>query len=133
MKNVPMTKNNRINIVQRAREILSDRKHWTSGKLRKQSISGGYDGFQYCLLGACELALYELGLSNKIGAGFGGAQNGEANTIDAYVLGRELGLADYSQQKFNDRTPDDVNDRLGYDKVLELLDGFLAQEKGVAA
>jgi hypothetical protein len=119
---IPMTRNNRVNILRRAREIISDRTRWTSGALRKGI--GFNDSF--CLLGACEQAVYDLGLAKRDSTAFM-AKKGQ---INAYELGRQLQLTEFSKKTRGGKKPDLVNDEDGYEATLRLLDDYLQVVRG---
>lgn len=120
---VPMTKENRLAILKEARKILSDEKAWTSGELMEISEDGKP---QYCVLGAVEQATYTLGLAKQGEGSFTGDDYENEDGINAYDLGRDLSLFDYSNRVF-DRSPEDVNDALGYASAIALLDGYIAE------
>lgn len=111
---VEMTPQNRLNILVRAREILSDKENWTTGLLRRRSTG------QYCLLGACEQAVYDLGLAKQQADAFEGYED----SFDAFALGRDLSLYTYAQEKYG-ASPDSVNDRQGYEPTMKLLDEYI--------
>lgn len=116
---VSMTKTNRLRILQRARKILSDKTRWTTGSLRSHK----YGVEQYCVLGACEKAAYELGLAEpgaRAFAGFG------------YDLGEDLSIVKFSEAEYG-LDPVEVNDKQGYDKVMELLGNYIARVKHTPA
>jgi hypothetical protein len=117
---IPMTKNNRLNILRRAREIISDPRRWASKTLRD------YDGTQerFCVIGACEQAAYDLGLAQAGPDAFLGREDGTA--LNGYDLGEDLALTEYSRRQYGD-VPWAVNDRRGHESTIELLDRFIAE------
>ena len=123
---IPMTRNFRIMILKRAREILSDRNKWTVGRLMRRTSDGVE---RFCLLGACEQAVYELGIRERAVTAFQGGRDRGRET-NAYQLGRDLKLYDYARGNYG-LPPEGVNDDRGYDDTMKLLDEFTAKvEKG---
>jgi len=119
---IRMTKKNRLAILTRAREILSNPHNWAHGMLRKESHHPA-PHFRYCALGAIEQAAYDLGLAEKGDQAFrgGGAAIG-------YKLGQEIGLEAYAVKTRGMQVPH-VNDRMGYEPTLLLLDEFITETK----
>ena len=121
---IRMTKKNRLAILTRAREILSNPYNWASGVLRKEGWdSKGNLSYRYCALGAVEQAAYDLGLAEEDYRAFrgGGAAMG-------YRLGNEIGLEEYAIKTRRMNVPN-VNDTLGWEPTLLLLDEFIAETK----
>lgn len=118
---IPMTPENRIGILKRAREILSSPVRWTKSSLQ----SDGPQGPQYCVLGACEQAAYDLGLAERTHP-FRGEDDVEAL---GYRLGNDLSLNSYARWKYRHVyfTAYDVNDTLGYDATIQMLDGYIEE------
>jgi len=112
-------KENRLAILRRAREILSSPLNWTTNDLRKKTPGGGY---QYCVLGALERAAYDLRLANEGPAAFAGSE--ESDNLNGYKIGEAVSLYDYSYAEY-DRKPYGVNDTLGYEETLKMLDGYI--------
>jgi len=115
---IPMTKENILGILGRARAILSNPDNWGTADLRRSNVSGKT---QYCVLGAIEQAAYDLGLKTPGPAAF----KGMSDDFSGYALGEEISLYEYSKKKYNGLNPFQVNDTRGYEKTLELLDGYI--------
>ena len=116
---IPMTRNIRIMILKRARAILSNRDRWTAGRLRRKYGDGTE---KFCLLGACEQAVYDLGIREPALTAFQGGRD-RIRENNAYQLGRDLKLSDYSRKTYG-APPEGVNDDNGYETTLRLLDEF---------
>lgn len=122
---IKMTKKNRLAILTRAREIISDRKRWTKGRLRRK-VRGEY---RYCLLGACEQAVYDLGLAEPGKDAFSEPNVGIGYNITfGYEIGDEVSIRDYSLRT-KGISPDWVNDLFGHEGALDLLDGYIDELK----
>lgn len=120
-----MTKKNRLAILTRAREILSEPKNWTRGALRRKKR----DGYGYCVLGACEQAAYDLGLAEPQKTAFRTAQN-RSDVFEGigYSLGHELSLQAFSRETRRDAVTT-VNDYDGYKAIVQLLDEYILEVK----
>lgn len=116
--NIPMTKENKLGILTRAREIITDPDRWNRGRLKSRA------GEQFCVLGACERAAYDLGLAIETSNSFGRGPY-DSVPVDAYDLGRDLSLYRYSVDTYGS-SPDWVNDNLGHEQTLEMLDRYIA-------
>lgn len=115
---IKMTKKNRLAILRRAREIITDPKNWTQGRLRRRVKPGDY---RYCLLGACEQAAYDLELANPKDEKIFNEDEGLG-----YRLGRDLSLSTYSMET-RKRSAHGVNDSDGHQGALSLLDDYIAE------
>lgn len=120
---IPMTPENRLGILRRAREILSKRTRWTGCALRQ----GQGDEASYCVLGACEQAAYDLGLA-EVGI-YPFQSDDDGNEALGYRLGIDLSIDAYAREKYGiaDYRAYDVNDTLGYEAVMNLLDEYIAK------
>lgn len=122
---IKMTKKNKLAIVRRAREIISDPKRWTKRRLRRK-VQGEY---RYCLLGACEQAVYDLGLAEPGEKAFA---ESKLPFYDCSTFGYQIGL-DVSIQKYSlhkeGMSADNINDIGGHKAALELLDGYITELK----
>lgn len=125
---IRMARNTRLGILRRAREILSDESHWTKGVLRKKQIGGET---QYCVAGALEQAAYDLGYAEQQASSFDdGDWLGQGPL--GFLLSGEVSLNTYSSQTYG-ALPWSINDRNGYEKAVELLDGYIVEvEEGRA-
>lgn len=125
---IKLTKKNRVAILARAREIISDKKRWTTKKLRRKRG----DQYQYCLLGACEQAAYDLGIIEPTGKAFReqikGTLTKPAEEGLGYRLGMDLSLYEYSKET-RQAAPFRVNDDYGHEAAVKLLDDYLAEVK----
>jgi hypothetical protein len=123
---IPMTKENRLNILKRAREILSSPSRFATGRLRKEF--GGFERF--CVLGACERAVYDLDLAKEGPTSFRRTEvKREEPPVDAYQLGRDLSLHEFAVRNYS-TTPDGVNDTFGYERTIEMLDSYIVEVEG---
>lgn len=121
---IKMTKKNRLAILTRAREIISDPKRWTRGALRRK-IKGQY---RYCLLGACEQAAYELGFAEP-GKGAFGEYSDDGHEIGfAYALGGDVSIEEYARRTRH-MSPHSVNDRKGHPGAVQLVDDYIKELK----
>lgn len=120
---IPMTKENRLNILTRAYEILSNPTNWTTRKLRTGSEEYGYS---YCMLGACEQAVYDLGLAVETEASFDKVPS--EVPVDAYNLGTGLSLEKYVRDRYG-YGPVTINDADGYRTVMEAMHDYIEQVK----
>ena len=120
-----IARNVKIEILRRAREILSVKDNWTTKHLRRFSPDGAP---QYCVLGAIEQASYDVGYATPNDASFvdGDQQRG------GYLLGSQLSLDTYARERFK-RTPWAVNDSYGYEATMRMLDDYIVEvEEGRA-
>jgi hypothetical protein len=124
---VKMTKKNRLAILQRARDLIADKKYWTHGRLRRKIA--GTQQYRYCLLGACEQAVYDLNLAEPNKKAFSEeiAEGGEELGL-GYLIGKDISLYAYSQETRR-ADPWNVNDREGHQGALDLLDGYIGEVK----
>ena len=120
MTGIKMTKKNRLAILERARALIADKKRWTKGRLRRKT-SGVY---QYCVLGACEQAAYDLGLAEPGATAFLERDCGGLG----YILGLDLSLQAYSRET-RDLAAYEVNDAQGHEGALSLLDEYIGEVK----
>lgn len=84
---IPMARSTRLSILTRAREIINDRQRWGRERLRR--LDG--DQPQYCVLGACERAAYDLGLLPEPSNAFTAADDNSgayAISLDLYFTTR---------------------------------------------
>jgi hypothetical protein len=124
---IRMTKKNRLAILTRAREILSNPYNWAVGQLRtRQYDAEGNASYRYCALGAIEQAAYDLGLAEKNDYAFRSSTHGVPPL--GYALGAEIGLEQFA---YNTRRINvaNVNDGMGYKPTLLLLDEFITETK----
>lgn len=128
---IPMTRNNKLTILQRAREILSVRSSWTQNRL--YGVVNGVP--QYCLLGAIEQAAYDTGLAQPLHPFDSYSEEDEDGEIIlereelGYRLGPDLRLEEYAIKQFG-QAPVSVNDQQGYEKTLQLLDEYINVVRG---
>lgn len=124
---IRMARNTRLEILRRAREILSDPTRWTKQTLRR--FTDGEE--QYCVAGALERAAYDLGYANETSQAF---DNGDVdgNGPLGYLLSGEMSLSTFSEEKY-EKPPWSVNDQRGYETTMELLDTYIVEvEEGRA-
>lgn len=121
-----LTKKNQLALLKRAREILSSPTRWTKGRLRERSYYGSREP-QYCLLGALEQAVYDTGLAKESEKAFQSYTGEDGIYYDpiGYRLSPELGLQDFALKRHG-LGAYQVNDELGYERTLALLDDFTA-------
>lgn len=114
---IQWNKTKRLAVVRRARKILSDKDRWTKQRLRvkRRNVEP-----RYCVLGAIEQATYELGYAEPTGRAF---REDESRPNSGYMLGRQMSLSEFSKRKYG-MLPFSVNDTLGWEAVLELLDDY---------
>ncbi len=109
-------RNVKLSLLRRAREIISDRDRWTQQYLRTEK-----DGKErFCVLGAIEKAAYDLGLAEPPDRPFDGAGS------LGYQLGDDLSLETYAAERY-ECAAWSVNDSLGYETTLEMLDGYIGE------
>lgn len=115
-------RNRRLEILRRAREILSVKDNWGTKKLRNLSYPGTP---KYCVLGALEQAAYDTGYAEQNSSAFGAYGLG-------YQLGKEMSLTKYARTKYG-MAPWRVNDKRGYEVTLQMLDDYIVEvEEGRA-
>jgi hypothetical protein len=117
---IVVAENMRLAILKRAREILSVKERWGKTHLRRNTGPNGAP--QYCVLGACEQAFYDLGYKHTPGV----LPFTEDMQGLGYVLGKELSLSAYARERYG-MAPWRVNDRLGYEKTVEMLDEYIEE------
>lgn len=121
-----IARNVRLEILRRAREIIGVKENWTTKYLRKMENGAP----RYCVLGAIEQAAYDVGYIDptKVGRKFA---DGNENT-GGYLLGKELSLNEFARERHGS-APWQVNDRLGYETTLKMLDDYIVEiEEGRA-
>lgn len=119
---IKMTKTNRLKILRRARQLIEDKKYWTHGKLRRRVGTR----YTYCLLGACEQAMYDVGLAEPGPKAFTEQPTSTGEGAIGYRVGRELSLQTFAMEKYR-RSPDAINDLSGHEGALSLLDEYIAE------
>lgn len=120
-----IARNVRLEILRRAREILSDSSNWTTKHLRRFGPDGAP---RYCVLGAIEQASYDVGYATETAQSF---RDGDQDK-GGYLLGNELSLDTYARERY-DRTPWSVNDSFGYEATMRMLDEYIVEvEEGRA-
>lgn len=120
---IRMTKKNRVAILSRAREIISDKKNWTRRKLRRREG----DRYRYCLLGACEQAAYDLGLAEPGKMSFA-ERLADSQDPFGYLLGVDISIQDFSLITTG-KPAQAVNDQDGYEAAVKLVDDYIAELK----
>lgn len=143
---IPMTQENRLMILRRAREIISDVRNWNTGSLRIDVLEpDGTARPTYCVLGAIEQAAYDTQLAteqpdNSFDDSYWNENDPHSAPL-GYLLGSDLSLDTFAGETYGYtertirglRSAFGVNDELGYETTLEMLDRYIVEvEQGRA-